>query len=68
MRTPLLDWELARFMAAVQGWRAMFDVVPDANSTEPIALRLFLRAGGQPMTETWLYEWTPPPPGERALE
>ena len=58
----------ARPLGAVQGWRAMFDVVPDANSTEPIALRLFLRAGGQPMTETWLYEWTPPPPGERALE
>jgi len=45
----------------------MFDVVPDA-SVEPITLRLFLRANGQPLTETWLYEWAPPPLGERPLE
>jgi glucans biosynthesis protein len=58
----------ARPLAAVQGWRAMFDIAPEANSVEPISLRLFLRANGQPLTETWLYEWTPPPPAERALE
>jgi glucans biosynthesis protein len=46
----------------------MFDIAPEANSVEPISLRLFLRANGQPLTETWLYEWTPPPPAERALE
>jgi glucans biosynthesis protein len=58
----------ARPLASVQGWRAMFDVVPDANSTQPITLRLFLRADGQPLTETWLYEWAPPPLAERVLE
>ena len=58
----------ARPLGAVQGWRTMFDVVPDGPGTEPVALRLFLRAGGQPLTETWLYEWTPPPAAERSLE
>ena len=58
----------ARPLGAVGGWRAMFDLVPDANSVEPIALRLFLRADGQPLTETWLYEYTPPPSAERPLE
>jgi len=34
--------------------------VPDA-SPEPIDLRLFLRdAKGHALTETWLYQWTPP--------
>jgi glucans biosynthesis protein len=28
---------------------------------------LFLRAGGQPLTETWLYEWVPPPDAQRAV-
>ena len=58
----------ARPLGAVNGWRATFDVVPEAAGTEPISLRLFLRADGQPLTETWLYEWAPPPPGERPLE
>ncbi len=56
----------ARPLASVRGWRAMFDVVPEA-STEPITLRLYLRARGQPLSETWLYEWTPPPPAQRTL-
>jgi glucans biosynthesis protein len=56
----------ARPLAAVRGWRAMFDLVPDAG-LEPITLRLFLRVNGQPLTETWIYEWAPPPLAERAL-
>jgi periplasmic glucans biosynthesis protein len=58
----------ARPLASVNGWRAMFDVVPEANSTEPVSLRLFLRANGQALSETWVYEWMPPPAGERALQ
>jgi glucans biosynthesis protein len=26
----------------------------------PIDLRLYLAADGQPLSETWLYQWTPP--------
>ncbi|WP_020650697.1 glucan biosynthesis protein [Solimonas variicoloris] len=54
----------ARPLDAIHGWRAMFDVVPDA-SPDPIDLRLYLRLDGKPLTETWLYQYTPPPPGER---
>ena len=72
MEPGLWEWPAlrgrARPLASVQGWRAMFDIAPDANSTEPITLRLFLRADGQPLTETWIYEYAPPPAGERALE
>jgi len=54
----------ARPLASIRGWRAMFDLVPD-ESTEPITLRLFLRARDQALSETWLYQWSPPPPGQR---
>ena len=48
-----------------QGYRAMFDIRPPDDSIEPIDLRVFLRRNGQPLTETWIYQWTPPPPQER---
>ena len=48
-----------------RGYRAMFDLRPTDSSTDPIELRLYLRLRGQPLTETWLYQWTPPPPAER---
>lgn len=46
--------------------RAMFDVRPD-EGTDPISLRVFLRADGQPLSETWLSAWTPPPLAERTF-
>jgi glucans biosynthesis protein len=49
----------ARPLESVHGWRAMFDYVPEPGG-EPATLRLFLRANGQPLTETWIYEWDPP--------
>jgi glucans biosynthesis protein len=55
----------ARPQAEVNGYRAMFDLKPTDESAEPIDLRLYLRLGGQPLTETWLYQWTPPAPAER---
>ncbi|TFH88476.1 glucan biosynthesis protein D [Billgrantia azerbaijanica] len=57
----------ARPLDEIEGYRAMFDVVPPDEGTEPITLRLFLRSGDRPLTETWLYEWTPPPAEERKL-
>lgn len=56
----------ARPLDAIKGIRAMFDVVP-TDSTEPITLRVFLRSGGQALSETWLYEWTPPALADRRL-
>jgi glucans biosynthesis protein len=56
----------ARPLASVNGYRAMFDLVPD-DTTEPVTLRLYLSAKGQPLSETWLYEWAPPPVAQRTL-
>lgn len=48
-----------RPLASVHGYRAMFDLRP-GNATGQIDLRLFLRLNGQPLSETWLYQWSPP--------
>lgn len=57
----------ARPQNAIGGYRAMFDVVPPDGSTDPINLRVYLDVDGQPLTETWVYQWTPPPEAERDL-
>lgn len=49
----------ARPLASINGYRAMFDVVPADD--KPVDLRLFLRSGERALTETWQYQWTPPP-------
>jgi len=60
----------ARPLQSINGFRAMFDVRPPDDSLQPIDIRLFLRHRHQPLTETWIYQWTPPSPQERkaALE
>lgn len=55
----------ARPLHEINGFRAMFDIKPTNDSVEPIDLRLFLRRRGKALTETWIYQWTPPPPSER---
>ena len=56
----------AHFVEAFNGYRALFDVKPD-DSVEPLDLRLYLRVDGRPLTETWIYQWTPPSLKERRL-
>jgi glucans biosynthesis protein len=51
---------VARHAAGVQNYRAMFDLKPANNSARPVTLRLFLRADGQPLIESRLYEWIAP--------
>ena len=53
----------ARPLAPVNGYRAMFDLRPMDDSNAPIELRLYLSYNGQAMSETWLYQWTPPARG-----
>ncbi|MGO9994265.1 MAG: glucan biosynthesis protein [Steroidobacteraceae bacterium] len=55
----------AHFVEEFNGYRALFDVKPTDDSVEPIDLRLYLRVDGRPLTETWIYQWTPPSPKER---
>jgi periplasmic glucans biosynthesis protein len=47
-----------RRLDIVQGYRVTFDLKPTDDSVTPVNLRLYLRADGQPLTETWLYQWT----------
>jgi glucans biosynthesis protein len=55
----------ARPVRPLDGWRAMFDLAPTDDGTEPINLRLYLAFEGQPLTETWIYQYTPPTPEQR---
>ncbi|ASK35565.1 glucan biosynthesis protein [Alloalcanivorax mobilis] len=59
----------ARPLHAINGYRALFDVVPPDDDLTPIDLRLYLKRTdtGAPLTETWIYQWSPPPMDQRAL-
>lgn len=59
-----LELVSARPLDAINGFRAMFDLVPD-ESTDPIELRLYLKLDEQALTETWLYQYLPPDPEDR---
>ena len=51
---------------AIGGYRVMFDLVPP-EGPNPINLRLYLQTDGMPLTETWIYQWTPPRSDQRSL-
>jgi glucans biosynthesis protein len=55
----------AHYVEEIKGYRALFDVRPPEDSLDPIDLRLYLRIDGRPLTETWIYQWTPPPIKDR---
>jgi glucans biosynthesis protein len=57
----------ARPLVAVQGYRVTFDLKPTAANVAPIDLRVFLTVDGQPLSETWLYQWTPPAVADRGF-
>ncbi|MSQ68290.1 MAG: glucan biosynthesis protein D [Gammaproteobacteria bacterium] len=54
-----------RPLDAVNGFRAIFDLQPDA-SLAPIDLRAQIVLGAETLSETWLYQYSPPPLAERA--
>jgi periplasmic glucans biosynthesis protein len=57
----------ARPLAAINGWRALFDLKLTDDSVEPVNLRLYLAVAGRPLTETWIYQYTPPPADRRRI-
>ncbi len=57
----------ARPLEAISGYRALFDLKPTDDSTQPIDIRLYLRSKNRALSETWLYQWSPPPLSERTL-
>ena len=62
-----LETVSARPVVGTSDWRAMFDYVPADDSMEPVNLRMFLSLDGEALTETWLYQYEPPPPDQRKL-
>ena len=50
----------ARPLESIRGYRAMFDLVPAEADSLPVNLRLYLALDGHALSETWLYQWTPP--------
>ena len=53
------------YVDEIKGYRALFDVRPADDSNDPVDLRLYLRIDGRPLTETWIYQWVPPPLKDR---
>jgi glucans biosynthesis protein len=49
---------LARPVPEIGGWRITFDL--SWEGTDPIDIRMFLKIGPTTLTETWLYQWSPP--------
>jgi periplasmic glucans biosynthesis protein len=50
----------ARPLDHIRGYRLMFDLRPTDSHTTPVDLRAYIASGGAPLSETWLYQWTPP--------
>jgi glucans biosynthesis protein len=57
----------ARPLKEVGGYRAMFDVKLSDDSMDPVDIRLFLRIGHLPLSETWTNQWSPPSMKDRLL-
>lgn len=60
-----IERETAHFIDEIHGYRVLFDVRPPEDSVDAIDLRMYLRIDGRPLTETWIYQWIPPPIKER---
>ena len=52
-------------MPPIKGYRAIFDWIPESDSTDAVTLRCYLESGGETLTETWMYQWVPPKPADR---
>ncbi len=53
------------YVEPFDGYRILFDWYPTSDSTEPVDMRLFLRTKDHTLSETWLYQYFPPPPDKR---
>jgi glucans biosynthesis protein len=62
-----VEIESARPLQSIDGYSAMFDLVPPSGESKPINLRVYLEANGQPLTETWQYQWMSPEEDDREL-
>ncbi|MBV8143635.1 MAG: glucan biosynthesis protein [Gammaproteobacteria bacterium] len=56
-----------RIVGRAGQWRVEFDLALGNEVVEPVNLRLFLSLDGEALTETWLYQYTPPAPAQRRI-
>lgn len=53
------------YVEPLNGYRILFDWYPTSPSTDPVEMRMFLRCRGEAISETWLYQYFPPPVEKR---
>ncbi|MDF7680932.1 glucan biosynthesis protein [Enterobacteriaceae bacterium ESL0689] len=53
------------YIEPFDGYRVLFDWYPDNDATDPVEMRMFLRCQGDTISETWLYQYFPPPADKR---
>lgn len=53
------------YVKPMDGYRILFDWTPTSDAVDPVELRMFLRTGQEALSETWLYQYFPPPPDKR---
>ncbi|HLS69575.1 MAG TPA: glucan biosynthesis protein [Kiloniellales bacterium] len=54
-----ISYVFAERVPGTQRWRAHFDLGLEEDDLDPVELRLYLRLEGEPLTETWLYQFLP---------
>jgi glucans biosynthesis protein len=57
----------AHYVEEIKGYRVLFDLKPADDSNDVIDLRMYLRIDGRPLSETWNYQYIPPPVKDRKL-
>ncbi|PZP58625.1 MAG: glucan biosynthesis protein D [Pseudoxanthomonas spadix] len=67
IRGGTLETVSCRPLRELHGYRVMFDVVPDKEDSSQIDLRLYLKDTNGSLSETWLYQFSPPPAAERKV-
>ena len=69
IKTSAGEVELATVLPlqSINGYRVRFDLVPPDESEAPINLSLILKSGDRTLSETWTYQFTPPPADQREL-
>ncbi|WP_075181302.1 glucan biosynthesis protein D [Pantoea sp. 1.19] len=53
------------YVEPMKGFRIQFDWYPTSDASGPVDMRMFLRAQGETLSETWLYQYFPPPAEKR---
>lgn len=53
------------YVKPMDGYCILFDWTPTSDAVDPVELRMYLRTGQEALSETWLYQYFPPPPDKR---